>query len=424
MFSPVVVSVIFTIAICDASPARDSFGCSNSGITDKDRQAFLDFHNNARRRVAKGLEDSNSGKLNPAKNMYKLSWDCAMEQQLQDAIQSCPSGFAGIQGVAQNTMSWSSSGGFPDPSVKIEPTLSGWWSGAKKNGVGPDNKYNGGGLFAFSNMVYSETTKLGCAYKVCGTKLAVSCIYNGVGYITNQPMWETGQACQTGADCSTYKNSGCEDGLCTKGPDVPETNQQCPSNTGMTDSVRDTFLSVHNEFRSSVARGLEPDALGGNAPKAAKMLKMVYDCEVEASAIRHGNKCVYQHSHGEDRPGLGENIYKTSVLKFDKNKAAKQASQLWWNELKEYGVGPSNVLTTALWNRPNMQIGHYTQMAWDTTYKLGCAVVFCNDFTFGVCQYGPGGNYMGHVIYTMGQPCSQCSPGATCSVTEGLCSAP
>nr|AAD13339.1 ancylostoma-secreted protein 1 precursor [Ancylostoma duodenale] len=425
MFSSVVViSVISTIAFCDASPARASFGCSNNGITDSDRQAFLDFHNNARRRVAQGVEDNKSGKLNPAKNMYKLEWDCKMEQQLQDAIQSCPGGSAGIQGFSQNVMSWSNSGGFPNSSEKIESTLSGWWSGAKNNGVGSDNKYTGGGLYAFSNMVFSETTKIGCAYKVCGTKMATSCIYNGIGYITNAPMWETGQACKTGADCSTYKNSGCEDSLCTKGADVPETNQQCPSNTGMTDSVRDTFLSLHNGFRSSVARGLEPDALGGNAPKAAKMLKMVYDCEVEASAIRHGNKCVYQHSSGNDRPGLGENIYKTSVQKFEKNKAAKQASELWWNELREFGVGPSNNLTNALWNRPGMQIGHYTQMAWDTTYKLGCAVVFCNDFTFGVCQYGPGGNYMNHLIYTMGQPCSQCAATATCSVTEGLCSAP
>ncbi|KIH45456.1 SCP-like protein, partial [Ancylostoma duodenale] len=341
---------------------------------------------------------------------------------------------------------WTKSGGYSNPSSKINSSLAGWWSGAKSKGVGSDNKYTEGGLYAFSNMVYSETTKIGCSYKGCGNKLYISCTYDGIGFVTDEPMWETGQACKTGADCSTYKNSGCEDGLCTK-DQIFQTNLQCPSNTGMTDSVRDAFLAMHNQLRSSVARGLEPDALGGNAPKAAKMLKMtclcnveclkiqqklmwqriassMYDCEAEASAIRHGNKCVYKHSAGEDRPGPGENMYKTSLLKYAKHKAAKQASQLWWNELKENGVGPSNNLSDALWNRPDKAIGHYNQMAWDTTYKLGCAVVFCDDFTFGVCQYGPGGNYIGSLIYTLGEPCSQCEATATCSVSEGLCSPP
>ncbi|ETN82196.1 hypothetical protein NECAME_08070 [Necator americanus] len=92
------------------------------------------------------------------------------------------------------------------------------------------------------------------------------------------------------------------------------------------------------------------------------MLKMVYDCSVESTALSHASKCVYQHSSSAARPGLGENIYMTSAVNFDKVKAATQASELWWDELKQYGVGPSNNLTTALWNRPNTQIGHYSQV--------------------------------------------------------------
>lgn len=29
-------------------------------------------------------------------------------------------------------------------------------------------------------------------------------------------------------------------------------------------------------------------------------------------------------------------------------------------------------------------------MAWEKTYKLGCAVEHCPTTTLGVCQYGPG----------------------------------
>ncbi|EYB83831.1 hypothetical protein Y032_0328g2635 [Ancylostoma ceylanicum] len=273
-------------------------------------------------------------------------------------------------------------------------------------------------------MVFSETTKLGCAYKICSNTMTITCLYNGIGYYTNAPMWETGPACSQASDCTTYSNSDCDNGLCTKGADIPDTNNLCSANSGMTDAVRQKFLDMHNNYRSSVARGLEPDALGGNAPKAAKMLKMVYDCSVEASALNHASKCVYQHSSGSDRPGLGENIYMTSAVDFDKVKAAAQASELWWSELAEYGVGPSNNLTTALWNRPGTQIGHYSQMAWDRSFRLGCAVAHCSSFTFGVCQYGPAGNYLNQLIYTLGDPCtsnSGCPGSYTCSVAEGLC---
>ncbi|KHJ90902.1 SCP-like protein, partial [Oesophagostomum dentatum] len=403
---------------------RATYSCSNTGLSDAARDVFLGYHNEARLRVAQGIEPNNVGYLNPAKNMYKLEWDCAMEQQAQDAIATCPSSLGSWSNMGQNLIRWSSSAGFSNPAGQINSSLANWWGKAKQYGVtDPDNKYTSSSLYSFANMVFAETTKIGCAYQVCGNYLTVTCLYNAIAYYTNGVMWQTGTACTAGS-CTTYANSGCAAGLCTKGADVPETNNNCAANTNMTDSVRDTFLSIHNNYRSSVARGLEPDALGGYAPKASKMLKMKYDCTVEASALQHAQKCVYQHSASADRPGLGENIYMTSALNFDKNKAATQASQMWWSELAQYGVGPSNNLTLALWNRANTQIGHYTQMAWETSYRLGCAVVHCSTFTFGVCQYGPAGNYINSLIYTMGNPCTSdagCPGSYTCNVAEGLC---
>ncbi|KHJ76161.1 hypothetical protein OESDEN_24220, partial [Oesophagostomum dentatum] len=73
----------------------------------------------------------------------------------------------------------------------------------------------------------------------------------------------------------------------TEAPEVPEfttrpttkapvTSFGCSNANGMSDTIRRTFLKMHNRFRSSLARGLEHDKLiGGNAAKAAKMLKMV-----------------------------------------------------------------------------------------------------------------------------------------------------
>lgn len=42
--------------------------------------------------------------------------------------------------------------------------------------------------------------------------------------------------------------------------------------------------------------------------------------------------------------------------------------------------------------------GHYTQMVWSTTTKLGCAIGTCPDHRFGnvvVCNYAPAGNWVG-----------------------------
>ncbi|EYB93272.1 hypothetical protein Y032_0184g989 [Ancylostoma ceylanicum] len=147
----------------------------------------------------------------------------------------------------------------------------------------------------------------------------------------------------------------------------------------------------------------------------------IYDCGVESTARQNAKKCVFAHSHMK---GLGENIWMTTARQMDKVKAAEQASQGWFSELAKYGVGPANKLTMQLWNRPKTQIGHYTQMVWQNTYKLGCFVEWCSSMTYGVCQYSPQGNMMNQLIYEKGNPCtkdSDCGSNARCSAQEALC---
>jgi len=70
--------------------------------------------------------------------------------------------------------------------------------------------------------------------------------------------------------------------------------------------------------------------------------------------------------------------------------------------------------------------GHYTQMVWSNTDRLGCGQVTYdsrNGFVakYLVCNYGKAGNFMGTPMYSVGQACSKCSSG--CSVRyPGLCS--
>ncbi len=53
-------------------------------------------------------------------------------------------------------------------------------------------------------------------------------------------------------------------------------------------------------------------------------------------------------------------------------------------------------------NTCNGICGHYTQIVWRTTRKLGCAVGVCPNLTYRtslVCNYGPGGNVGGQRPY-------------------------
>ena len=51
---------------------------------------------------------------------------------------------------------------------------------------------------------------------------------------------------------------------------------------------------------------------------------------------------------------------------------------------------------------PNGTAGHYTQVVWRASVKIGCAIVDCPNVTFHstvLCDYAPGGNIQGQKPY-------------------------
>jgi pathogenesis-related protein 1 len=80
---------------------------------------------------------------------------------------------------------------------------------------------------------------------------------------------------------------------------------------------------------------------------------------------------------------VGENIYGSSG-----GASGTDAVQLWVTEEQYYDY-PSNTCAGG-------QIcGHYTQVVWAATTKVGCGIHTCPGLQFGssvVCDYGPGGN--------------------------------
>lgn len=95
--------------------------------------------------------------------------------------------------------------------------------------------------------------------------------------------------------------------------------------------------------------------------------------------------CALTHSGGP----YGENLAKGSSSTFN----GITAINLWVAE-KQYYNYPSNTCATG------KVCGHYTQVMWRNTLRIGCAQVACtNGWQFVICSYDPPGNYIGQKPY-------------------------
>jgi len=117
---------------------------------------------------------------------------------------------------------------------------------------------------------------------------------------------------------------------------------------------------------------------------------MVLDKQLCSEAQNYANKLAFQirrmkHSACD---GYGENIY-WSRGRADTPEDAVRACQSWYDEIHNYNwhTGQSN----------GGMIGHFTQMVWDDSHKLGVGMAYeaRTKECYVVAQYVPAGNYRG-----------------------------
>ena len=98
-----------------------------------------------------------------------------------------------------------------------------------------------------------------------------------------------------------------------------------------------------------------------------------------------------RHSPKAQRPGQGENLWMGSRGAY--SPAAMIAG--WVSERRYFrrGVFPA-VSTTGNWQ----DVGHYTQIVWPRTTRLGCGIASSGRWDVLVCRYAPAGNRDGERI--------------------------
>jgi len=162
----------------------------------------------------------------------------------------------------------------------------------------------------------------------------------------------------------------------------------CGGGDGMPDPIDEEppglvgITQAHNQVRASVGAGL-PD--------------LVWDGQLAAIAQGWADDCVDNDppaglvDHNDNRSDtypeyVGENIFGSSATA-----TGTQAVNSWASEAAFYDYASNTC------NPPPTggSCGHYTQLVWRTTTKVGCGISDCSGLMYRstiVCDYAPGGN--------------------------------
>nr|4G2U_A Chain A, Ancylostoma-secreted protein-like protein [Ostertagia ostertagi]4G2U_B Chain B, Ancylostoma-secreted protein-like protein [Ostertagia ostertagi] len=217
--------------------AEAGFCCpADLNQTDEARKIFLDFHNQVRRDIAGASPLLNltgavqmRNVLGPAKNMYRMDWDCNLEAKAKAMIWPCTTPLPIDTSIPQNLAQWLLFQNSQENEVLTQTPWS--WVTASLRNLQPDTEANiyNWQIRPLSNIANWQNLKVGCAHKVCkfptGTNMVVSCAYGGEVLQDNEVVWDKGPTCM----CNAYPNSFCCNNLCDTIAAATLRNQPCKS---------------------------------------------------------------------------------------------------------------------------------------------------------------------------------------------------
>lgn len=158
------------------------------------------------------------------------------------------------------------------------------------------------------------------------------------------------------------------------------------------------IVNVHNEFRRRVASGNEPRGRPGPQPRARNMPNMAWDSELATIAQRWANQCRFGHDTCRNvrRFQVGQNVA-TAWSTGSNPSSLRNLITSWYDEVAQFD---RNQVERFVFN---MNTGHYTQMLWAASVRIGCGyvnhMVGNRNTVLLVCNYGPAGNVRGGRLY-------------------------
>jgi hypothetical protein len=148
------------------------------------------------------------------------------------------------------------------------------------------------------------------------------------------------------------------------------------------------LLEAHNVARKAVGAAplIWSDALASDARGWAQKLAQTGQ---------------FEHAPQPKGPSAqGENLWMGTVFAY----SPEDMVGAWTAEKQYYrrGLFPK-VSTTGAWG----DVGHYTQMIWHNTTRVGCAIARSEGDEYLVCRYSPPGNWIGQDPQGIAAPTKQ-----------------
>lgn len=143
------------------------------------------------------------------------------------------------------------------------------------------------------------------------------------------------------------------------------------------DSEEAPFVAAHNAVRAAASPAPDP-------PLPA----LVWDDALASVAQSWAERCVFEHSG---------NAYGENIAFFSGDASTPQdVVDGWASEAADYDYAANACAAGA-------QCGHYTQIVWRDTERVGCGAASCrmlnSEGLFWVCNYDPPGNFVGERPY-------------------------
>lgn len=170
------------------------------------------------------------------------------------------------------------------------------------------------------------------------------------------------------------------------GSDEASPDEDTPPDPATLPQFAREMLDTHNTVRAGVS-----------SPRPSPALEPLgWSPAAEAVAKKYVERCEW--GHNAQRGELGENIAAATPDYWD----TRGVVMAWADEVADYTYD-SNTCATG------RQCGHYTQVVWRATTRVGCATKVCTrnspfgsqapTWQYWVCNYDPPGNYRGQRPY-------------------------
>jgi len=185
---------------------------------------------------------------------------------------------------------------------------------------------------------------------------------------------------------------------------------------------KQALLDIHNEYRSDTALGRT-----GSQPMAQDMAELIWDEGLENDAKEYANRCVFEHDPKND--SQGENLFTavSSIDNVDNIDRLLKGMFRFYNEHQYYNFDNGRCT--------RQPCGHYTQVVWADTTKVGCAYSECSSIQnfrasfphqiLMVCRYLSPGNWYGKKPYAKttnkSEVATRCPEGYVGNKDSGLC---